>query len=239
MLEKIEYKGYTIEVWLDDMADSPRVGDNLGVIYSNHREYYPDGNSIDELIDEDGKLALDEKYCLKIYAYIPGGISRSTSREGQFADAWDSGLFGIIAVDKDVAAREFPVDTEANTLKCLETEVELLDNWYNNECYGYTVTDAYGEELMSVGGYIGDNDYKYMVEDAKDNIDAYIQRESETKYVTGKATVTIEVTYKAPVGTSTDVLTDAVETLACTQGDAKINGVTVSGRSTTVACHED
>lgn len=239
MCKDIEYKGYNIKVWRDDMAESPREWDNIGVIYSNHRDYNPDGHKIDELVDEDGKLAVDDKYYLKIYAYIHSGISLSTSREGQFADAWDSGLFGIIAVDKEVAAREFPVDTEANALKCLETEVELLDNWYNGECYGYTVTDAYGEEIGSCGNYFGDDGYKFMVEDAEDSIEADIKRESETKYVTGKATVTIEVAYKAPVGTKTDIITDAVETLACTHGDAKINGVTVSGRSTTVSCHED
>ena len=39
----IEYRGYNINVKYDFDPQSPREWDNLGVIYSNHRNYSPDG----------------------------------------------------------------------------------------------------------------------------------------------------------------------------------------------------
>ena len=94
-----EYRGYTIKVLYDDDPHDPREWDNLGTIYSNHRRYDPDGHSIEEIIDSDGKLDREfvkNHIMLDIYAYEHGGITLSTSSGGQFSDPWDSGLFGII-----------------------------------------------------------------------------------------------------------------------------------------------
>lgn len=37
--ESIDYKGMTIKVCYDENPESPREWDNLGTIYSNHRDY--------------------------------------------------------------------------------------------------------------------------------------------------------------------------------------------------------
>lgn len=159
-----EYRGYTIKVLYDDDPQSPREWDNLGTIYSNHRRYDPDGHSIEEIIDsETGKL--DKEFVknhimLRIYAYEHGGITLSTSRCGQFSDPWDSGLFGIIAVSKEKASKEYgkkicTKEVRERALRCLEGEVETLDMYYTGDVYGYVIEDEDECEIESCWGYYG------------------------------------------------------------------------------------
>ena len=49
----IEYRGYNINIKYDSDSRSPREWDNLGVIYSNHRNYSPDDHSIEELLEQE------------------------------------------------------------------------------------------------------------------------------------------------------------------------------------------
>ncbi len=159
-----EYRGYTIKVLYDDNPQSPREWDNLGTIYSNHRRYDPDGHSIDEIIDDEtGKL--DKEFVkshimLEIYAYEHGGITISTGRGGQFSDPWDSGLFGIIAVSKEKAIKEYgkkicTKEVREKALKYLEGEIETLDQYYTGDVYGYVIEDEDECEIDSCWGYYG------------------------------------------------------------------------------------
>jgi len=159
-----EYRGFTIKVYYDDNAESPREWDNLGTIYSNSRNYDPDRHSIEEIIDDETG-GLDKEFVknhimLDIYAYEHGGITLSTSRGGQFSDTWDSGLFGIIAVSKKKAIKEFgkkicTKEVRERALRCLEGEVETLDMYYTGETYGYVIEDEDGCEIESCWGYFG------------------------------------------------------------------------------------
>lgn len=209
--------GYIVETLYDDLCGSPREWDTLGTIYSNHREHNPDGHSIDEIMDDDGTITIaDTHYCMPIYAYIHGGISLSVGNDGwPFNDQWDSGLFGIIAVSKKDAEREFPEDTEKHVRNLLESEVAMLDDWYNGRCYGYAVYDKYGDTVDSCFGYIGG--YDAMIEDAKDEAKAIAEKEAETEYATGKATVTVTVEYRVAKDTAAKIgdagIRKAVESL--------------------------
>lgn len=111
LYQTIEYRGYNINIKHDYDPESPREAwENLGTIYSNHRSYSPDNKSIEDLTDQEcyqddnGKFdtdKLDEDYIwMPIYAYIHSGITVSCRRHGVYRDRWDSGLFGIIAVEK-------------------------------------------------------------------------------------------------------------------------------------------
>ena len=84
-INSIEYKGMTIRISYDENAESPREWDNVGTIYSNHRDYNPDGHKIDEIENEDGELVseeLDRKFIwLPIYYYEHSGLSVSTKRD--------------------------------------------------------------------------------------------------------------------------------------------------------------
>ena len=159
-----EYRGYTIKVLYDYDPESPRAWDNLGTIYSNSRSYDPDGHSIEEIIDsETGKL--DKEFVknhimLHIYAYQHSGITISTSRGGQFSDPWDSGLFGIIAISNEDAIKNWgkqicTKEVREKALKCLEGEVETLDQYYTGDVYGFIIEDEDGCEIDSCWGYYG------------------------------------------------------------------------------------
>ena len=166
-----EYKGYTIELWYDTCEESPRDWGNLGVIYSNHRNYNPDNHSLSEIVEdedycnEDGDFDWakfgETYYYLKVYAYIHSGIALSTSRSGQFADRWDSGLFGVIVMSKEDAKNTYtgcsPEEIEERALKNLEGEIETLNQYYSGEVYGITVTDKEGDEVDCGGGYYGED----------------------------------------------------------------------------------
>lgn len=53
-IETISYKGHEIGIYYDEYAESPRVWDNLSMIYSNSRRYNPDGLDIDDLMNKIG-----------------------------------------------------------------------------------------------------------------------------------------------------------------------------------------
>ena len=185
-----EYRGYTIKVLYDDDPQSPREWDNLGTIYSNSGSYDPDGHSIEEIIDSETG-GLDKEFVknhimLDIYAYEHGGITLSTSRGGQFSDPWDSGLFGIIAVSKERAIKEYgkkicTKEVRERALKCLEGEVEILDQYYIGETYGYVIEDEDGCEIESCYGYYGSEWVdKDIIPECKSIIDHEIEAKEKT-----------------------------------------------------------
>ena len=156
-LTRMEYQGFTIVIGYDEFPDDPREWDNLGTIYSNHRRYDPDGHSIKELEDwETGEINLDGYYYMKVYAYIHGGISLSTIRKGQFADMWDSGLFGVIAVEKtDPRIKGMK---EEDIYQAFEDEIACLDRYYNGNVLGYEIYD--GDECIdSCYGFYQDEEF--------------------------------------------------------------------------------
>jgi hypothetical protein len=187
-----EYRGYTIKVLYDDDPQSPREWDNLGTIYSNHRHYDPDGHSIEEIIDrETGKL--DKEFVknhimLNIYYYEHSGITLSTSRGGQFSDPWDSGLFGIIAVSKEDAIKEYgkkicTKEVRERALKLLESEIEELDMYCTGDVYGRVIEDEDGCEIESCWGYYGSEWVdKDLIPECKSIIDHEIEAK-EKKHV--------------------------------------------------------
>lgn len=52
-IEEKEYKGFTIEIWRDDCAESPRDWDNVATFVCEHRNYnFGDEHDIDSAVDE-------------------------------------------------------------------------------------------------------------------------------------------------------------------------------------------
>jgi hypothetical protein len=182
--EEKEHRGFTCKVYYDPEPTSPNDWDMLGTIYSNSRRYDPCGHSIDEILveDEEGNNHIDPDYIyVNIYAYIHSGIALSCSRSGQFADSWDSCLFGVMAVEKSKAAEEFgdpsiPENYE-KIMKCLEGCVECWDNYYQGMVFGYVVEDEEGFELDSCWGFYGYPDgAKEAMEEAIGYADYYANK---------------------------------------------------------------
>lgn len=184
-INSIEYKGMTIRICYDGNAESPRKWDNVGTIYSNHRDYNPDGHKIDEIENEEGELVseeLDRRFIwLPIYYYEHGELSVSTKRDYPYNDRWDSGLFGIIAVEKERLRKEYgwkaiTKERREQILRSLEGEIETFDSYCRGEVYGFVVEDEEGEEIDDCGGYYGDDGMDYAIFEAKGSVDCELER---------------------------------------------------------------
>lgn len=160
--ESKEHRGYTCRVVYDQDPTSPDDWDTLGTIYANSNSYNPQNHHMDEIVEtaDDGCWHVNKDYLyVKIYAYIHSGIALSCSRGGQFSDQFDSAFFGLMAVHKDKAIKEFGDPTEPENyekiMKCLEGEVECWDMYYQGQVFGYEVLDEDEDVIDSCWGYYG------------------------------------------------------------------------------------
>lgn len=159
LYEEKMHRGFKCSVYYDPDPMSPDDLDTLGTIYSGHRKYNPQKHKMEEIIefDEDGNWRVDSNYIfVRIYFYEHSGITIWSSRDPQRC-GWDSGLFGLYAVHKDKAAKEFGdlsnLENYEKVMKCLEGEVEDWDTYLRGEVYGYVVEDEDGCEVKSCWGF--------------------------------------------------------------------------------------
>ena len=161
--EEKQHRGYTCKVLYDQDPISPDDWDTIGKIYSGHREHNPQNHKIDEIIDwdEDGKWHINKDYIfVYIHFYEHSGLTIWSSRKMPDGYGWDSGFFGLYAVHKDNATKEFgDLSNEENyerLMKCLEVEVEAWDMYYRGEVYGYEVYEEDGSFIDSCWGFYGE-----------------------------------------------------------------------------------
>lgn len=201
-VQTINYRNYSIEIHYDECPESPREWDNLGTIYSNWSKLDPDKHHIDELIEEVGGNIYDnvipwdligrKYYYLKIWAYDHSGITLRTGDTNPFGTGWmgwDSGLMGVIVVDKKKAEKEYGKgDVEERALKCLEGEVADLDKWVSGEIYGFIIKDEYDEEIDACWGFYDEeeaiNEAKAIVDCEWDNHEDVVNEEARTPETT-------------------------------------------------------
>ena len=182
-IKTISYNGKTINIYRDVDAESPREWDNLGTIYSNHQHYSPDGKSIDELIesvtdDYQNVIPFDklsEKYIWKkVWAYIHSGITVKAADSNPFSCPWDSGLFAIIAVDKEKVRKEYSAKRITKALRekvenVLAGEIQDLNDFYEGNIVMFTIENETGDVADSCGGFY---DIDEAIEEAKSWVDA-------------------------------------------------------------------
>ncbi len=180
--ENYTYEGFEVSIYYSDAPDDPRAEwDHESVLYSNHRYLNPDNCNIDELMGKYGvndieSLCehLDKDYIwTKVYMYEHSGIALSTT---PFNGMWDTGLLGILTVEKSKVRECFnkkriSKKLEETVLSMLNSEVDIYGAYLEGEVYGYAIYDAHGEEIDSCGGYYGYEGMKILKEDVKDFID--------------------------------------------------------------------
>jgi hypothetical protein len=158
------------------LGDKHSYGDIHDVLYDlceQHNldtsicEYRADENTArqrDRRIMED----LKDHVCIKfLYLYDHSGITISLD---DFRDPWDSGIVGVIYMDKETTLENFPNADEDTWYVIAEEhirdEVREYDQWITGDIYGYllekvTICECCGKEdretIDSMGGFYGND----------------------------------------------------------------------------------
>lgn len=148
------YKGFEIEILQDEIAESPRDWDNLGILAVVQNRYV-DG---DEIVTEDTVTDIlndEDLIALPVYAYVHGSVRLGT--EG-FADRFDSGMVGVIYISIAKAQLEYTSSYSEDIVKqVLKGEVETYSKYLSGDVLGYVIKHN-GEVLDSCYGFYDDPD---------------------------------------------------------------------------------
>jgi hypothetical protein len=143
--------GNSLEIYQDMSPESPREWDNLSTMYCWHRNYTL-GDTQDGDHEEDyGPDAI----IVPIYAYTKRGIRLATQ---PFSCPWDSGRLGHAVVTKEEVIENYGEYNDVNVAsakRCIESEIEVYNQYLNGEVYGYVLKDKDGEEIDSCFGFFG------------------------------------------------------------------------------------
>lgn len=186
-LDTFEYAdGWTIEVHLDDNAETPRDWDNVCTFVLSHRRYdLPheadvEGESLDELI-QDAVAKHDARFFFPVWGYDHGALHlKAGARTYPFDDRWDSGCAGIVFITNAKVEAEYQESetyptADAWALAVAQGEVEVYDQWANGEVYGFEVIDPDGVVVDACWGF-------YEIDYLKAEAEAYLPDDiKETK----------------------------------------------------------
>lgn len=183
-----EYKGVKIKVFSDDTAESPETWGNDDVCFWNNRELWVENKNVNldifrSYIDpkeypdykEEAKELKKKFHVFGVDAYIHSGISLSLHGEGMRCSFDTSNYIGCVLVEKK----------EARTVKKAEVIargiVACWNDYLGGNVYGYMLED----ELMSgdfggCWGFYGDYRTSGLLDEAKSEVDSYLQDERET-----------------------------------------------------------
>lgn len=183
-MKTIDYRGYKINIYIDDNPESPRAWDNLGIMELTHNRYdlpseggglnfedvndkLPDGWEAAEknLIAEKKPLLI-----LPVIGYDHSGLSISI---GTKPDYWDGGRLGFVYT---TAAQVKKMGTRKKDLdRILRSEVETYNQYLTGEVYGFLIETPEGEETGGCWGFYGHNTDKNGLEsEARSEIDNLI-----------------------------------------------------------------
>lgn len=166
--------GHSLEIQLDDDAESPRECDNNGIMVCWHRNYClgdkHDHKTPQDFLDWKQEQGDDIIACLPLYLYDHSGITMST---GAFSCQWDSGQVGwIIATRESLESGGHKVDDldVAKVEEWLRGEVETYDQHIRGDRWGFILRGPIpetcplcerdyneGEEEESCWGFYGDD----------------------------------------------------------------------------------
>lgn len=196
LIESVEYKGYSINIYPDDTPEDPRSWDNLGTMVCFHRSYelgdkhdlstrqFNSWNEVETyLIQEE-----DAYIILPLYLYDHSGLRiKIGSFQGLLPQGhaeFDSGMIGFIYVTAEKIREEYGVKHISKNLKkrvaeYLQNEIYTYDSYLSGSVYGFSVTDSKGNDIDSCWGYY---DTEYMIHEAKDIIDRRVSSERKKHY---------------------------------------------------------
>ena len=164
-IETIEYKGHDINIFDDDVCESPDDwGNDERFLVYDHRDFTVKRDGFDpadifEVFQT--KTLYDGFFIYPVYAYIHGGVSLSLGRGYPHNCRWDTSFKGFILIKKQKGT----YNRETSAREVAEALIKTWNIYLSGEVYGYDCgTD-------SCWGYYGDAGKKEMIQEAKDNID--------------------------------------------------------------------
>ena len=156
--------GKTVRIYYDEFPENPRTTfDNLGHMVCFHPRY----NLGDKHIISTSEFSSpDELENLLIREYHAGVIlpltlfdhSGISMRIGRYGCKWDSSFVGFIYVTEDEVIREYgdlSEESKKRAANVLKIEIEEYDAYLTGDVYRYESEDENGNELESVGGFLG------------------------------------------------------------------------------------
>ena len=181
------YKGYTIEVYRDDDANSPADhGDTDLFLVADHRNFTvrTNGSMAEGSIDDYREAYRKTHHVLGLEAYIHGGVSLSLAAEGRFPDRrWDVSQLGAVFASKAVWKSKEKARNAALSL------IEEWNQYLSGDVYGYRIlevetcaTCGHGEpnEIESCYGFLGDYEAGALAE-ARIVVDSLVGQKEKAK----------------------------------------------------------
>ncbi len=194
MEQKLQYRGFEIEIVDDEDGPNPRTDwDNLGTMYAKGHRRYDLGDKDCDGMDTDMfsgwketreyiKKKLDAAVILPLMLYDHSGITMYIPGDGGYRqhEAWDSGQVGYIYVSRKKIREEYGCKRVSSKFlkraeEVLRSEVKYYDMYLRGECYGYQIKDVDGDTLESCFGYLGDPEESGCITDAKDAVNGIIR----------------------------------------------------------------
>lgn len=180
-IERIEYKGHTIDIAYDQYATNPLSDDEgrakfccLSHGLMNDTPVHSSKFSGWDAIERHLRKSYNILEILPIYLYDHSGITIDTE---PFSCSWDSGQVGFIFIDMGVI-RRMGFKSKRGFLKVyedpaqfLQNQIKLYDSYLRGECYGFSIENEDGDCIDSSIGWIGDDGYKAAIAEAKSIID--------------------------------------------------------------------
>lgn len=172
-IEEIEKEPkYFLKVFHNDSASYPFEDDETISFYSNHKQYVWDGKKLDELLDKFDEVPKkaeeliellnktdDDYFYVAVYGFEHSGLSISLT---PFDCPWDSGLLGILQIDKSCSDLQ----------KIVENWIKLVTMLLDGEVYCVEVIDELGECVYSIDGIYAKNTEEFI-----ENVSGYISNE--------------------------------------------------------------
>lgn len=140
-----------------------------------------DYEKCDEIVESIIQKSIKKNYIiLSLYLYEHSGI---TMRTTPFSDPWDSGQVGYIYASIEKIKKEYDwkllsKKRRQKIIDLLEAEVKEYDAYLCEEIYCYDISNDEEDHIHSCCGFYGDS-YDYMIEDAKGQIDYYVEKKEE------------------------------------------------------------
>lgn len=157
MEQKIDYKGYTIEIHHDDdPLFSPRENDNITELHCCHKRSkigdfnYQNVSELENIVIEAHK---NRDIVLNLYMYDHGMIVLSLT---PFSRPWGSGQVGFVIIRREKILKEFNKKiitnkTKTKVLEIASDEIDIYNKYLRGDVWGYIIV----EKNESCWGYYG------------------------------------------------------------------------------------